>query len=134
MSRAVSPSTNKVVRCGPARLRLEPGTVEFFYAARHREQKPREPKKRGPKLYSDEELVEKIRQILSHPVFTVEGYRKSGLACAIRVSVPARIVCCDCSGKIICSLRHAWLHRLVAIRTRHNHYRGAQSDVGHGRN
>ena len=75
MSRAVSPSTNKPY--GVARVvSVWSLARSSFYAARRREQEPQEPKKRGPKLYSDEELVDKIRQILSHPVFTGEGYRK----------------------------------------------------------
>jgi transposase InsO family protein len=47
-----------------------------FYAARQREQQPREPQKRGPKVHSDQELVAAIRQLLAEPVFAGEGYRK----------------------------------------------------------
>jgi transposase InsO family protein len=48
-----------------------------FYAARDRQQHPREPQKRGPKkVYSDDELVAEIRQLLCEPIFTGEGYRK----------------------------------------------------------
>ena len=75
MSRAVSPSSNKPY--GVARVvsvwRLPRST---FYEARRREQHPREPIKRGPKVFSDEELLAEIRQILAAPVFAGEGYRK----------------------------------------------------------
>ena len=75
MSRSVSPSSNRPY--GVARViavwRLARSS---FYAAREREQHPREPMKRGPKVLSDEELVTEIRQILAAPVFTGEGYRK----------------------------------------------------------
>ena len=47
-----------------------------FYAARQRQSQPREPNKRGPKVYSDAELIGEIRQLLAEPVFTGEGYRK----------------------------------------------------------
>ena len=49
-----------------------------FYAARHRQQHPREPQPRGPKVLSDEELRVPIRQLLEAPVFAGEGYRKIG--------------------------------------------------------
>lgn len=75
MSRAVSPSSKKPY--GVARVitvwRLARSS---FYAARQREQHPREPMKRGPRVFSDEELVSEIRQILAAPVFAGEGYRK----------------------------------------------------------
>jgi putative transposase len=75
MSRAVSPSSNKPY--GVARVssvwRLPRSS---FYEARRREQHPREPMKRGPKTFSDEELVAEIRQMLAAPVFVGEGYRK----------------------------------------------------------
>lgn len=75
MSRAVSPSNKKPY--GVARVisvwRLARSS---FYAARQREQHPREPIKRGPRVFSDEELVAEIRQILAAPVFAGEGYRK----------------------------------------------------------
>ena len=75
MSRAVSPSSNKPY--GVARVisvwRLARSS---FYAARQREQHPREPMKRGPRVFSDEELVAEIRQVLATPVFAGEGYRK----------------------------------------------------------
>ena len=47
-----------------------------FYAARQRVLQPRVPKKRGPKVHSDAELLAEIRQLLAEPVFTGEGYRK----------------------------------------------------------
>jgi hypothetical protein len=51
-----------------------------FYAARQREQHPREPQKPGPKVLSDEELVAEIRELLAQPIFTGEGYRNLGAA------------------------------------------------------
>lgn len=75
MSRTVSPSSNKPY--GVARVvAIWDLARSSFYAARQREQVPQEPRKRGPKAYSDSELVEKIRELLSEPVFTGEGYRK----------------------------------------------------------
>lgn len=47
-----------------------------FYAARQRQQQPREALKRGPKVHSDQELVTAIHQLLAEPIFTAEGYRK----------------------------------------------------------
>ena len=75
MSCTVSPSSNKPY--GVARV----ATVwdlarSSFYAARHRQQHPREPQKRGPKVLSDEELLAEIRQLLEAPVFAGEGHRK----------------------------------------------------------
>jgi putative transposase len=75
MSRTVSPSSNKPY--GVARIAsvwMLPRST--FYAARQRQQSPREPQKRGPKVLSDEQLVSEIRQLLAEPVFTGEGYRK----------------------------------------------------------
>ena len=75
MSRAVSPSSHKPY--GVARVvSVWKLARSSFYAACHREQHPREPIKRGPKVFSDEELVAEIRQLLEAPVFTGEGYRK----------------------------------------------------------
>lgn len=75
MSRAVSPSSKNPY--GVARVisvwRLARSS---FYAARQREQHPREPMKRGPRVFSDEELVAEIRQVLAAPMFAGEGYRK----------------------------------------------------------
>ena len=75
MSRSVSPSSNRPY--GVSRVitvwRLARSS---FYAARQREQHPREQMKRGPKVFSDQELVTEIRQILAAPVFAGEGYRK----------------------------------------------------------
>ena len=75
MSHAVSPSSNKPY--GVARVisvwRLPRSS---FYEARRREQHPRQPMKRGPRVLSDEELVAEIQQILAAPVFAGEGYRK----------------------------------------------------------
>jgi transposase InsO family protein len=75
MSRTVSPSSDKPY--GVARVvALWCLARSSFYAARRRQQQPREPHKRGPKVHSDEELVTAIRQLLTEPVFTGEGYRK----------------------------------------------------------
>lgn len=75
MSRTASPSSNKPY--GVARVvAVWDLARSSFYAARRRQQQSRAPKKRGPKVRSDEELVAEIRQILAAPVFTGEGYRK----------------------------------------------------------
>lgn len=75
MSRTVSPSSDKPY--GVARVvSLWRLARSSFYAARRRQQQPREPLKRGPKAHSDEELVTAMRQLLAEPVFTGEGYRK----------------------------------------------------------
>jgi putative transposase len=75
MSRTVSPSSKKPY--GVARvISLWRLARSSFYAARQREQHPREPMKRGPRVFSDEELVAEIRQLLAAPVFAGEGYRK----------------------------------------------------------
>jgi putative transposase len=75
MSRTVSPSSDKPY--GVARVvALWCLARSSFYAARRRQQQPRESHKRGPKVHSDEELVTAIRQLLTEPVFTGEGYRK----------------------------------------------------------
>jgi hypothetical protein len=63
MSRAVSPSSDQPY--GVARVAAVWNLARSsFYAARQRQQQPREPKKRGPKVHSDEELVGEIRQRL----------------------------------------------------------------------
>jgi hypothetical protein len=75
MSRTVSPSSQQPY--GVARVTtIWNRARSSFYAARHRQQHPQEPQKRGPKVLSDEELVAQIRQLLAQPVFTGEGYRK----------------------------------------------------------
>lgn len=75
MSRTISPSTNQPY--GVARVAsVWKLARSSFYAARQRLQQPRVPQKRGPKVLSDEELIAEIRQLLSEPVFTGEGYRK----------------------------------------------------------
>ena len=75
MSRTVSPSSDQPY--GVARVASVWNLAQSsFYAARLRVLQPRVPKKRGPKVHSDEELVEEIRQLLTAPVFTGEGYRK----------------------------------------------------------
>lgn len=47
-----------------------------FYAARSRQRNPQEPRKRGPKVHSDSELLAAVRSVLDEAVFTGEGYRK----------------------------------------------------------
>jgi transposase InsO family protein len=76
MSRTTSPSSNQLY--GVARVVSIWGLARSsFYAARYREQHPRDPQRRGPKkVLSDEELVTQIRQLLSEPIFVGEGYRK----------------------------------------------------------
>lgn len=75
MSRTVSPSTHQPY--GVARVTAVWQLARSsFYAARHRQQHPREPRKRGPQVRSDEELVREIRELLAQPIFTGEGYRK----------------------------------------------------------
>ena len=75
MSRTVSPSTNKSY--GVARVvTIWQLARSSFYAARHRQLHPREPRKRGPRVLSDTELVGEIRELLAAPVFAGEGYRK----------------------------------------------------------
>jgi len=56
MSRTVSPSSNKPY--GVARVvAIWCLARSSFYAARHRQQHPREPHKRGPRVLSDENLA-----------------------------------------------------------------------------
>ena len=75
MSRTVSPSSNQPY--GVARVTAVWSLARSsFYAARQRQQHPREPEKRGPKVRSDEELVAEIRGLLAQPIFMGEGYRK----------------------------------------------------------
>jgi putative transposase len=75
MSRTVSPSSQ--TSYGVARvLAIWNLARSSFYAARHRQQHPPEPQKRGPKVLSDEELLSEIRQLLEAPIFSGEGYRK----------------------------------------------------------
>lgn len=75
MSRTVSPSSKQ--RYGVARVVSVWNLARSsFYAARRRQQHPREPHKRGPKVLSDEQLLTEIRLLLEAPVFVGEGYRK----------------------------------------------------------
>jgi len=75
MSRTVSPSTEKPY--GVARVVTAWQLARSsFYAARQRQLHPREAHKRGPRVFSDAELVREIRQLLDAPVFAGEGYRK----------------------------------------------------------
>jgi putative transposase len=75
VSHTVSPSSKHPY--GVARVTSVWNLVRSsFYAARQRQLQPQDPKKRGPKVHSDEELVGEIRRLLAEPVFTGEGYRK----------------------------------------------------------
>src|ERR1700691_5360625 len=75
MSRTVSASSNRVY--GAARvMAIWDLPRSSFYAARSRKRNPREPRKRGPKLLSDPELLSAIRTVLEEAVFTGERYRK----------------------------------------------------------
>jgi transposase InsO family protein len=75
MSRTVSPSSNKPY--GVARVtQIWSLARSSYYATRQREERPREPQKRGPKVRTDEELLTQIHQLLAEPVFLGEGYRK----------------------------------------------------------
>ncbi len=72
MSRTVSPSSNRPY--GVARVVQVWGMARSsFYAARQRQQEPRDPHKRGPKVRSDGELLAETRQLLAEPVFVGEG-------------------------------------------------------------
>jgi putative transposase len=75
MSRTVSASSSQPY--GVARVvAIWDRPRSSFYAARERQQNPREPRKRGPKVLSDAELLAAIRTVLDEAVFTGEGYRK----------------------------------------------------------
>jgi transposase InsO family protein len=75
MSRTVSPSSQQPY--GVARVVCSWNLARSsFYAARYRQQHPRDAQKRGPKVLSDVELIAEIRALLAQPVFTGEGYRK----------------------------------------------------------
>ncbi len=75
MSRTVSASSNRAY--GVARVTaIWDLPRSSFYAARSRKQNPREPRKRGPKVLSDAELLSAIRVVLDEAVFSGEGYRK----------------------------------------------------------
>ena len=75
MSRTLSPSTQAPY--GVAHVTAVWGVARSsFYAARQREQHPRHPQKRGPKVLSDPELLAEIHKLLAAPVFAGEGYRK----------------------------------------------------------
>jgi putative transposase len=75
MSHATSPSTQTPY--GVARVTAVWELARSsFYAARQRQAHPREPKKRGPKVLSDPELLAEIQKLLAAPAFPGEGYRK----------------------------------------------------------
>jgi putative transposase len=75
MSRTVSASTHKAY--GVARV-VEIWNLarSSFYVARDRQRNPRPPRKRGPKVLTDADLLAAIRQLLEEAVFAGEGYRK----------------------------------------------------------
>jgi putative transposase len=75
MSRTVSASSNRAygAACVMAIWDLPRSS---FYAARSRERNPREPRKRGPKVLSDADLLSAIGVVLEEAVFSGEGYRK----------------------------------------------------------
>jgi hypothetical protein len=72
MSRTVSASSNRAygAACVMAIWDLPRSS---FYAARSRERNPREPRKRGPKVLSDADLLSVIRVVLEEAVFSGEG-------------------------------------------------------------
>ena len=75
MSRAISVSSSKPY--GVARVAAVWDLPRSsFYAALCRERNPRLPRKRGPKVVSDAELLAAIRAVLDEALFTGEGYRK----------------------------------------------------------
>jgi putative transposase len=75
MSRTVSASSNRTY--GVARvMAIWDLARSSFYAARNRERNPREPRKRGPRVLSDSELLSAIQAVLDEALFTGEGYRK----------------------------------------------------------
>lgn len=76
MSRTVSASGNRAY--GVARVVSAWNLPRSsFYAARDRQRNPRAPRKRGPKVLSDPELLSAIRELLDDAEFTGEGYRKT---------------------------------------------------------
>jgi putative transposase len=75
MSRTLSPSSQKPYGVAPV-VTIWSLARSSFYAARGRQQHPREAQKRGPKALSDCELVAEIQQLVAEAVFTGEGYRK----------------------------------------------------------
>jgi putative transposase len=75
VSRAISPFSQQPY--GVARVTAVWGVARSsFYAARQRQQHPRAAQKRGPQRWSDEEVVNEIRQVIDDTVFHGEGYRK----------------------------------------------------------
>lgn len=75
MSQTISPSANQPY--GVARVvRVWELARSSFYADRIRRTIPRQLGKRGPRTLSDEELGERIRQVIAESPFTGEGYRK----------------------------------------------------------
>src|SRR5947209_7477837 len=132
MSRTVSPSSKKPY--GVARVAGLWGLARSsFYAARHRKRHPREEQKRGPKVLSDAELVTAIRQLLHEAVFSGETIARFGPGFGIRASGPRRTAYCSCCGKTSCSRQPGHRSQFGAIRTRDDHRRTAQSDVGNRR-
>lgn len=75
MSQTVSPSSEKPY--GVARVVAVWGLARSsFYSARHRRDRPQPPGKRGPRVLSDGQVTEHIREVIQSNEFTGEGYRK----------------------------------------------------------
>lgn len=75
MSQTVSPSSEKPY--GVARVVAVWGLARSsFYSARNRRDRPPSPGKRGPRVLSDGQVTEQIREVIQHNEFTGEGYRK----------------------------------------------------------
>lgn len=75
MSQTVSASSSKMY--GVARVVSVWNLARSsFYSARSRERDPRAPRKRGPKVLPDAELLAAIGKLFNEAAFTGEGYRK----------------------------------------------------------
>jgi putative transposase len=75
VSQAVSPSSKKAY--GVARVVSVWGLARSsFYAGRQPRIHPQPPVKRGPRVLSDEQLTQQIREVIERTEFTGEGYRK----------------------------------------------------------
>lgn len=75
MSQTISASTQKAYGIACV-VRIWNLARSSFYAARNRQQNPREPRKRGPRVLSDAELLVAIREVIHEGAFAGEGYRK----------------------------------------------------------
>ena len=78
MSRATSPSAGAIYGLARVcRVWKIPRSTVYFRKGKGQENSFTPPKKRGPKgLYSDENLVDKIRKVLEKSPWNGEGYRK----------------------------------------------------------